>query len=89
MAIELEKAMRAAAAKRIRPGTVVCDPVAAGLRLHEPPPLPRILVAMIIVSVVVLAAGSVWELAEVPPAHILTVVFLIGVVVLRFRPRRR
>jgi Flp pilus assembly protein TadB len=89
MAIELEKAMRAAAARRMRAGTAVYDPVAAGLRVHEPPPLPLLLVALIILCLVVLIAGIVWELAQVPPAHILIVAFVIGLGVLRFRRRRR
>jgi hypothetical protein len=89
MAIELEKAMRAVAARRMRVETAAYDPVAAGLRLHEPPPLPRMLVAMIIVCVVVLVVGIVWELAQVPPAHILIVAFVIGLAVLRLRRRRR
>ncbi len=89
MAIKLEKAMRVHAQRQVNEGVAPRDPVAAGLQFHEPPPLPRMLVALIILCVVVLVGGLLWELAQVPPAHILIVAFVIGLVVLRFRPRRR
>lgn len=89
MADELEKAMRAHAQRQVNEGLAPRDPVAAGLRLVEPPPFPRMLVALTIVCVAVLVGGLLWELAQVPPAHILIVAFIIGFVVLRFRPRRR
>jgi hypothetical protein len=89
MAIKLEQAMRAHTQRKVNEGIAPRDPVAAGLQLHEPPPFPRMLVAMIILCAVVFVADLAWELAQVPPAHILIVAFVIGLVVLRFRPGRR
>jgi hypothetical protein len=88
MAIKLEKAMRAHAQRQVNEGIAPRNPVSAGLQLVEPPPLPRWLVALTIVCAVVFVGGLLWELAQVPPAHILIVAFIIGFVVLRFRPRR-
>ena len=89
MANQLEKAMRAHAQQRVNEGIAPRDPLASGLRLAEPEPFPRMLVALIILCAVVLVAGLAWELAHVPPAHILIVAFVVGIVFLRFRPRRR
>ena len=89
MANQLEKALRAHARQRVNEGIAPRDPLAIGLRLAEPEPFPRLLVALLILCVGVLVAGLAWELAQVPPAHILIVAFVVGLVVLRFRPRRR
>jgi len=89
MAIELEKAMRAHAQRQVNEGLPPRNPVSAGLQLLEPPPFPRLLVALTIVCGVVFVAGLLWELAQVPPAHILIVAFIIAIVFFRFRPRRR
>jgi len=89
MAIKLEKTMRAHAQRKVNEGITPRDPLASGLRLAEPEPFPRILVALTIVCAVVLVAGLTWELAQVPPAHMLIVAFVVGIVFLRFRPRRR
>jgi hypothetical protein len=89
MAIELEKAMRARAQQRVNEGIAPRDPVAGGLRLYEPEPFPRLLVALIILCAVVVVTGLAWEIAQVPPAHILIVAIVVGFGVLRLRRRRR
>jgi hypothetical protein len=89
MALELAKAMRGHAQRQVNAGVTPRDPVAAGLRLNEPEPFPRLLVALVIVCAVVFIAGVLWEIAQVPPAHLLIIAFVIGSVFFRFRPRRR
>ena len=89
MANQLAKAMRAHAQQRVNEGIAPRDPLAIGLRLAEPEPFPWKLIGFVILCVGVLVAGVMWALAGIPPAHILIVAFVIGLVVLRFRPRRR
>src|SRR5205807_9161944 len=89
METELEKAIRAAAKRKVEAGVEPRDPVAAGLRFEQRQAFPRNLIALIAACVLVIVLVAVSELVAIPAAHIISIGLLIGVAALWFRGKRR
>jgi hypothetical protein len=71
--MELEKAMRGAASRRLAEGIETRDPIIDAQRLSERPAASRLLTIVAVLSALLLAGVTVSYLADIPPAHILIV----------------
>jgi hypothetical protein len=69
MSVELLKAMRGAAKRRL--DTEPRDPVSHGQRFEAQPRAPRLLIAVVVLSALLLIGLIISYLADIPPAHIL------------------
>ena len=77
MDIEIEKAMRGAARRKLTAGIEPRDPVRDARRFQEQSPAPRWLIVAAGVLALLVIGLALSYLANVPPAHIVIVALLL------------
>ena len=75
MSIELEKAARAAAQRKLNAGLEPRDPVAGGMQFQERQTVPRWLILIAVLAALLLIGLTLSYLYTIPPSHILIIGF--------------
>jgi hypothetical protein len=73
--MELQKAMRGAANRKLAGGTEPRDEMAHGLAFQERPATPRLLIVAAVLLVLLVIGLAVSYLSNVAPSHILIIAF--------------
>jgi Flp pilus assembly protein TadB len=87
--IEIERAMRGAANRKLNEGLEQRDSLREGMRFEKPKGAPRILIALFALAALALIGLIVSYLASVPPAHIMIVGLIVGFILILGRRSRR
>ena len=87
--LEIERAMRGAANRKLNEGLEQRDSVREGMRFEKPKAAPRILFAIFLLAALALVGLIVSYLASVPPAHIMIVALIIAFMWILGRRGRR
>ena len=75
MSIELEKAARAAAQRKLNAGLEPRDPVAGGMQFQERQTAPKWLVIVLILAALLTGGLTLSYLYTIPPSHLLIIGF--------------